>query len=429
MDSILSPPPGSYIALSATVIFLLLLSAFFSGSETAFFSLPRQSVAGMATGGRRSRRVASLLSEPRKLLVSILFGNLLVNIANTSAVTVLAIRLFGERGVGYSALVMTILILIFGEIVPKSLAIRDSPVISIRVAPLMQFFMVVFYPFRLVLGRIADTAARACRRLFGEREERYGARELAVAVEAGHREGLFDEFEKEFLTNLFMFAETTVHGVLTPRVEVFSLDVDTPLQEALIRIRSRGYTRVPLYEGEPENIVGILHAKDLLLHARDERIGLRDLVRPVDFVPETKNIRDLLGDLITSHRHVVIAVDEHGSFEGIVTLEDILEEIFGEIRDRREPPVQEYMMTGEDSIIVEGTMSLEDLGEVFRADLVSKEVETIAGYLIEEIGRIPREGETFNLGDLRFLVISAGRTRIDKMKIERLNGRGSEDGH
>lgn len=421
--------PGHQFALALTVAVLLVFSAFFSGSETALFSLSRSTVAGMGEGSGSRRRVAALLRRPRRLLVTILFGNLLVNVANTSIVTALAIRLYGEAGVGYAMLLMTGLILMFGEISPKSLAIKRAPGIAVAVAPVMQVMMAVFWPIRVVLGWIADYSVEIGRRIFGETREEYGSLELATAVEMGHRDGLFDEFEKEILTNLFLFAETSVHEILTPRVDVFSLDVSTSLQDAVRQVRDRGFTRVPLYAGRPERIVGVLHAKDLLRYARDDRVTLRDLVREVLFVPETKKIRDLLGELIASRQHVVIALDEHGSYEGIVTLEDILEEIFGDIRDRREPRVDEYTMLGRDAIVAAGTMRLEDFNEVFRAALESREVETLGGYITELTGRIPHDGETFESEKLRFLVISADPTRILKLKIERLPRGEDDDGH
>ncbi len=409
------------------VVLLLAFSAFFSGSETALFSLSRSAVAAMKKGGRREGMVASMLEKPRMLLVTILFGNLLVNIANTSVVTVLAIKLFGEKGVGYSMITMTCLILIFGEITPKSLALKHARSLSVAIAPLLRFFMIIFYPIRTVLGWIADFAVEKSRALFGERSEEYGSFELATAVEMGHSSGLFDEFEREVLTNLFLFAETTVKEIFRPRGEVFSLDVETSLQEAVIQVRSRGYSRIPLYEASPDRIVGILLAKEMLRYSRDERIELRDIMREVIFVPESKLIRDLLGELISAGQHVVIVIDEHGSYTGMVTLEDILEEIFGEIRDRREPFVKEYNITSENRIVVEGTMRLEDINSIFGTELDSEEVETAAGYLTEMIGKIPREGETFVLGNLRFLVISADRTRVNKIGIERIPGERKDD--
>jgi putative hemolysin len=392
MQSPQGTAPEVQLPLVIAVIALLVLSAFFSGSETALFSLQRSKVAGMSSGSRRQKQVASLLAAPRKLLVTLLFGNLLVNIANTSVVTVLAIKLFGERGVGYAMIVMTVLILMFGEILPKSVAIKKAVSLSMAIAIPVRSLMYLFYPVTVFLGMIADSSVEICRKLFGETKERYASRELATAVELGYRDGVFDEFEREILTNLFLLAETDVREILTPRVEVFTLDVDTPFQEAVAQVRDRGFTRVPLFEGNTERIAGILHTKDLLRYSRNERITLRELVRPVSFVPETKPVRDLLGELTASRNHVVIVVDEHGSYEGIVTLEDILEEIIGEIRDRREPRVKEYHIIDEDRIIVEGSMHLEDLNEVFGTDLDSKDVETINGLLCDMTGRIPVDG-------------------------------------
>jgi putative hemolysin len=420
---------SEHIPLGITVLVLIFFSAFFSGSETALFSLSRSMIEEMERGGRRQRMIAGMLRRPRMLLVTILFGNLLVNIASTSAVTALSIRLFGQKGIGLAVLVMTFVILLFGEISPKSIALKNATTFAVSSAPLLRFFMILFSPIRIVLGWIADSAVEKSRGLFGERIEEYGAHELATAVELGHREGLFDNFEKEVLTNLFLFTETAVHEILVPRVEVFSLNIDTPLGEAIVQVRSRGFSRVPLYEGKDDNIVGILLAKDLLRYRREERVSLRDIMRSPIFVPETKRIRHLFGDLIAAHQHMVIALDEHGSFAGILTLEDILEEIVGEIRDRREPKVKDFVLIDEDHIIVDGTMELEDLNEVFNTELDSPEAETVAGYLIEELGEIPRDGESFTISDLRFLVISADPTKVNKIKIERSRKPGEDDGN
>ncbi len=415
---------SDHFPLLAFVVVLLFFSAFFSGSETAFFSLSRFSVTELEKGGKRRRAIAAMLREPRMLLVTILFGNLLVNIASTSAVTALAISLFGEKGVVIAMLVMTFLILVFGEISPKSLAMKNAVTFAVMAVPLLRFLMIVLTPARLILNGIAGFAVRRSRHIFGDSSETYGARELATAVELGHHEGLFDRFEKELLTNLFLLSETTVREIMTPRVEVFSLDTDTPLNETIIQVRDRGFSRVPLYEGQSDQIVGMLLAKDLLRYSREERVTLRDIMRSALFAPDSKKIRNLFGELIAARQHMVMVVDEFGSFDGIVTLEDILEEIFGQIRDRREPRVDEYVRSDEKSIIVEGSMHLEDFNEIFETDLESREVETVAGYLVEQIGRIPREGESFGYEGLRFLVISAESTRVNKIKIERITDTG-----
>jgi putative hemolysin len=420
---------GNHIPLILTVIVLLLLSAFFSGSETAFFSLSRFLVVEMEKGDRKRRMISSLLGEPRKLLVTILFGNLLVNIAATSAVTALAIGLFSEGGVGIAVIVMTFLILIFGEISPKSLAMRNAAAFAVNAVPFLRFFYLAFTPVRYVLGKVADGAVDRSRKLFGESRKDYVAQELATAVDIGYKEGIFNTFEKEVLTNLFLLADTTIKEILTPRIEVFSLSVDTPFNEAVVAVRSRGFSRIPLFEEHEDNIVGVLLAKDLLRYSRDERGTIGSIMRKVRYAPESKRIRGLFGELIAAHEHLVIALDEHGSYAGIVTLEDILEELFGEIRDRREPKVENYLMLDEDHMIVEGGMRLEDVNELFDTEMESKDVETIAGYLIEGIGKVPREGESFTIDDLRFLVISADRTRVSKIKLERIAAKEKKDDH
>jgi putative hemolysin len=409
-----------HLPLALAVLGLLIFSAFFSASETAFFSLSRSATIAMGRGTRRERMASRLLVDPRMLLVTILFGNLLVNISATSAVTALAIRLFGEAGVALAVVFMTVVVVLVGEIVPKSLALKNARSAAVAAAPLLELLMIVFTPIRLVLGAIADGTVEASRKLIGEHGESYGARELATAVEMGHREGLFGEFERDVLTNLFLFSETTAREIVTPRHEVFALDVETPLAEAVVKVRSRGHSRVPLYEGSSDNIVGILFAKDLLRVSRDDRVSIRDISHPATFVPEGKRIRDLFGELIAGHRHMVVVVDEHGSYTGLLTREDILEEIFGEIRNPREPRVEEYHRLGENRIVVEGSVSLRDVSEALGTRLESAEVETVAGYLIERLGRIPRDGESFTIEGLRFLVLSAEPVRVNKLKIERI---------
>ena len=413
---------GEYLPMILSLAVLLLFSAFFSASETAYFSISRSAAAEMEKGSGRERMAARILRDPRQLLVTILFGNLLVNIAATSAVTAFAITLYGDRGIGIAAALMTALILLFGEISPKSLAAKKADAFAVFAAPMLKALMIVFTPVRVVLGAIADRTVEGSRKVLGESRTAYGARELAAAVELGHRDGLFGEFEKEVLTNLFLFSETTAREVQTPRHEVFALDVGTPLNEAIARIKERGFSRVPLYEGTADRIVGVLFAKDLLRFSRDDRITLGGLLRRPAFVPESKRIRDLFGELIMSHQHLFVVVDEHGSYTGILTLEDMLEEIFGEIRNRREPRVAGYHRLDADRIVVEGAMDLREAGEILGVAFDSWEVDTIAGYLIERIGRIPREGESFTIDSVRFLVLSAEPVRVNKLKLERLPG-------
>ncbi len=371
--------------------------------------------------------VEAALENPRMLLVTILLGNLLVNIAGTSAVTALGIRLFGRSGVGIAVLVMTFLILIFGEIIPKTVALKNSLKFSLVAVPFLRFVIIIFTPVRIILALIADTAVDQSRKLLGERRKGYQSLELATAVETGYSEGLFDKFETELLSNLFLITETTAHEVQTPRVDVFRLDASASLKDVVGEVREKGFSRVPLYGENPDDIVGVLMAKDLLRHSRNESIPLSEIKRPARFVPDSKPVRDLFSELISAHQHMVIVVDEHGSFSGILTLEDILEEIVGEIRNRREQRVEDYQRIDQNSLIVEGTMKLQDLNRATGSDLRSGEVETVAGYLMEKTGSIPGEGESFEMDFLRFLVVSADRKKINRIRIEILRRDGEEN--
>jgi CBS domain containing-hemolysin-like protein len=419
---------GTYIPLFLLVILLLACSAFFAGSESAYFSLRHTVIQRLRNGARKERRVAELLSRPRTLLVTILLGNLFVNVASTSIVTAIIIKMVGENSVGISTLVMTVVILIVGEVVPKSVALRSPVRLSTAASPVYRVLIYIFGPIQRFLVRIADSSVSLISRLWGEPRAGYGTRELVHAVREGYRKGVFGEFEAEMLTNFFRFAETTVEEVQIPRVDVFSVDVETPVKEAAAIVKQKGFSRVPVYRETSDSIVGILLAKDLLRHYGGDGKSLEGMLREPWFIPENKKIRYLLNNFIESRRHLAMVVDEHGSYSGIVTLEDILEKVFGEIRDRREQDVKMYHILDPGKVVVvDGTFRLEGFEQIMDTSLDIEDVETVAGYLVEKIGRIPGEGEAFNLGDFRYLVISAGRKKVDKIKIERIeNGEGGE---
>jgi CBS domain containing-hemolysin-like protein len=270
--------------------------------------------------------------------------------------------------------------------------------------------------------RLADTSVGWASRIWGEPREGYATRELVAAVKEGYRREVFKDFESEMLINFFLFAETTVEEVQIPRVDVFAIDVETPLKEAEAVVKEKGFSRVPVYRETSDRIVGILLARDLLRYSGSSRKTLDSIINEPWFVPENKRIRYLLNNFIESRRHLAIVVDEHGSYTGIVTLEDILEKIFGEIRDRREQDVKLYhILTPGKVVVVDGTFRLDGLEEIIGAGIDIDDVETVAGYLVEKIGRIPGEGEAFVLDGFRFLVISADRRKVDKIKIEKID--------
>jgi putative hemolysin len=410
--------PSLFLAFLAV---LILFSAFFSSSEAALFSLNRAAVNRLGYGSPAGRRAARLLRRPRRLLITILIGNLVVNVLATSVATSAAIETFGERGVGLSFAVMSIVILVFGEILPKVIAITRAQAFSIFVAYPLGFFHTVFAPLRWPMAWLSDAVLDVFKRRLGTASRHFSKDEILTALEVGRDAGHFGEFEYKLLSNIMDFRETTVKEIMTPSIDVFSLPLDTDVEECLDEVMRSGHSRVPLYGATMDDIVGIVHVKDLArISTEDEDAEVGSVLMRPYYVPESAKISFLFNELAKARSHMAVVIDEHGSFVGIVTMEDILEEIVGEIRDSKEPVTTEYTLLPDGRIVVLGTMEIEDFNEVFETDIADEEHETIAGYVTGATGRIPDPGETIDIGRLRFHIISAQPNRIRKMRVEKI---------
>jgi len=405
------------VALAA----LLCLSAFFSGSEAALFSLSRSRLRSLGEGNAAGRTIARLLEEPRKLLVSILLGNLIVNILATSMATAVMLRILGERGVGYSFVTMSALILLAGEVVPKTIALRWSERVAAAVIFPLRFFHVAVLPLRVPISRFSDAVIDGLRRYLGTAKRSLTREELVTALRISRREGTVGRFEYEVLSNVLEFRHKVVKEIMTPSIDVVSSSVRTGRAELLRQFADSGYSRMPIHDTSTDDIIGVLHVKDLVdpLAASSEA-DLRERLREPFFIQETTPISRLYNELQNRKLHVAMAIDEYTSFAGLVTIEDILEELVGEIRDARDPKTQSYMIVDDDQIVVSGAMEIDEFNEVFDAGLEDTEHETMAGYIIGLTGRIPNEGEIFEDGGFRFQVVSAQPNRIRKVRVERL---------
>lgn len=406
-----------YIVL---LVVLLLLSAFFSGSEAALFSLRRAQLKQLesSTAGKKINRLRSV---PRKLLVSILIGNLFVNIFSTSAVTSISIDKFGERGVGISFALMSILILVVGEIIPKAIALNRPMRFSLLIVYPLSFFHAFFLPLRAPLSFIAETVINILKKQLGVARRYFTHEELITAVRIGRFEGDLGKFEHEVLSNILAFRSKVVREIMTPSVRVFSLPAAMRIEELFDAVIRRGFSRVPIHGESSDEIIGILHIKDLLRGtAPGAGTEVTGLLRPVYHVPETAPVADLFQDLAARKTHLAVVIDEYGSFVGIATMEDILEEIVGEIRDAGEPRTEEYRLISNKKIIVLGSMEIDKFNHVFQTDIQDAEHETVAGYLLGVTGKIPNEGETIEVGNLKFHVISARPNAIKKLRVEKV---------
>ncbi|MFC1627938.1 hemolysin family protein [Gemmatimonadota bacterium] len=406
---------------------LLLLSGFFSSSETALFFLGKGQISEMERSDRgASRRVAFLLSKPRRLLVGILVGNTLVNIAAASLGTVVAIDLLTPVGSGqavgegilWATVIMTILILFVGEIAPKSFALENAT----RLAPLISrpllIFLTFIKPLRVVLMWVNDLLLALLRPSLLEGPD-LSSDELTSAIEEGYDAGILDTFEREVINNLLDMEQRTVGDIMTPRVEIVSMDSATPPGEWKGVFHSSGFSRTPVTAGDLDTVDGILYARDVLAAQAGVSASpdLSILVRPPWFVPESMKAMDLLGEFRDRQVHLALVIDEYGSVSGLVTMEDVLEEIVGDIADPRgeEAP---FRLIEKGIAVVYAGWELDEFSREVGIEMHDRFSETVGGWIVNSLGRIPVSGETLDLGSFRFHVLAASPTRVLWLRVE-----------
>jgi putative hemolysin len=404
----------------ASLILLLVLSSIFSGSETALFSLKSYQVRGLRRRpSRDSIKVATLLKDPYHLLVSILVGNTLVNVAASSIGTDVVGRFFEQGVVGISVVAMTALILMFGEIIPKTIAVNHPVGIALRSAGIIALAVRVLAPARRILESAVALAGRMRVGRPGGKATGYHE-QVADAIAAGHTQGILDRFEGDVLGGIFRIMHLSVQNTMTPRTEVFMLSSDTPLGQAVGLVKSSGYSRIPVFDaGNREEIRGVLYAKDLLQRQYSSDLLTSEIARKPIFVPESKSIADLLRDFVSGAAHFAVVIDEYGSFTGIVTLEDILEEVVGTEADEQRDRYR-YRQVGRSRWEVSGRMEIEYFNALVGASLPAENVETVAGFIIDRMGKIAEVGEHMRFENLRFEILEADSRRITNIRVERI---------
>ncbi len=416
----------SFLFLLLFLAILLGFSAFFSGSETALFSLNRLTVEKLKyTKPERGSIIARLLSKPRRLLVSIVVGNMLVNILSSTLGERLSASLFSSGPFSsvswiFSAVVMTFVILIVGEVSPKVLAINKAEKISLAIAPAISVLEKVVAPLRVVVTFVSDLIISIFQHHPMPGDTPLTKEELETALYLGSREGTLNGEEKEMISEIFKLGDKTVRQLMTPRNEIVSFEVDTPLAEIAVVIKEQEYSRIPIYSGKVENVIGILYPKDLVMaRARgDERLELGDFLRKPYFVPETMKAARLLKEFLERKIHVALVVDEYGGISGLITLDDLVEEIVGEIIERGEVP-PEYTVINTDTVQIKGRLELEFINEEFGLDLAGGKNVTLGGFLCECLGHIPQSGEVYQDGDIQFTVVDRKSRRIGQVLIQR----------
>ena len=396
---------------------LLLLSAFFSGSETALLSLDRLRVKYLVQKKRRGAdRLELLLNHPDRLLGTILVGNNLVNIAASVFATTLLVQLFGERGELLTILILTPLLLIFSEISPKSYAAQSPEKVSFLVLrPILLVMWLISPVVWLVIG-----VSRLLTRMFSGEVERpiISEDEIRSIISVGEEAGVVAKEKRRMLHGVFELAQIQVRDVMIPRTEVVGLEVSSSYEQVLRLAQEAHHSRFPVYEGSLDNVVGIIHSKDILNFVdQPEGFFLRQLARPPYFVPESKRIETLLQSFRRKKVHLAVVVDEYGGVEGIVTLEDIFEEIVGEIQDEYDVEEELIRELSPGRLLIDGSVSLRVLNRRFRLNLAEEHSNTLAGFLLRVLGQIPCEGDECESEGVRFIVRKVVNHRIEGIEV------------
>ncbi|MDB2369071.1 HlyC/CorC family transporter [Octadecabacter sp.] len=426
---------AAFWTTSGAILFLLVLSGFFSGSETALTAASRSKLKSNADKGDKGAEKAFAVTEDRERLIgSVLLGNNLVNILATALATLMFTRAFGENGVPVATAVMTLLVLIFAEVLPKTYAITNPERAASLAARPIGIVVTVFSPVVAAVRLLV----RGVLRIFGVETDPDSnilalREEIAGTLQLGHSEGVVEKEDRDRILGALDLAERTVEEIMLHRKEIEMIDAALPVAEILRMCLDSNHTRLPLYRDEPENIVGVIHAKDLLraLHTmladgriephEMEEFDILEVAMTPYFVPETTTLDDQMRQFLSRRQHFALVVDEYGTLQGLITLEDILEEIVGEITDEfDEDEDHELMMSDDGSCVVDGTMTIRDVNRAADWNLPDDEANTVAGLVIHEAQMIPVVGQVFSFHGFRFEVIAKDENRLSELRISPL---------
>ncbi|WP_421787876.1 HlyC/CorC family transporter [Hyphobacterium sp.] len=407
------------------IVLLLLFSAFFSGSETSLTAVSRARMLQLEKDGKpAARRVNHLTEDRERLIGAILLGNNLVNILASSIAAAVFLRLFGEAGVAYATLVMTMLVLIFAEVLPKTYALSNPDRFAQAVSAPISVFVLIFAPIVAAVQAIV----RGTLRVFGANVEGpvlSSHDELRGHIDLHHQEGGVVKDDRDMLGGVLDLRELTVDDVMVHRKNITMIDADLPVSDIISSALNSPHTRLPLFKGDSENIIGVLHARDLaraLLKSGGDAgaIDLQKVMREPWFVPETTELQDQLNAFREKREHFALAVDEYGALMGLVTLEDILEEIVGEIEDEHDIVVEGVRMEEDGVWLIDGHTPIRDVNRALDWDLPDEEAVTMAGLVIHESQTIPETGQVFSFHGVRFEILERRRNQIALMRVTEL---------
>ena len=405
---------------SSLLVILLIGSGFFSASETALMSLSKIRIRHMQEEGvKGAKLVSSLTEDPNKLLSSILIGNNVVNIAATSISTSLFLELLGANGVAVATAVMTVLVLIFVETTPKTIAANSSEKVAVAVSKPIQLIIFILKPvvwvFNIVTGVIF--------KLFGvdnkTNQPYITEEELKTMVNVGHEEGVLEIEEREIINNVFEFGDMQAKEAMIQRLDIIGIDVNESYENIIKTFRNEQFSRIPVYNESMDDIIGILNIKDIIFLSEEEisNFDIKKYLREPFFTYEFKKISQLLEEMKVSKSQMAIVLDEYGATSGLVTIEDLIEVIVGDIEDEYDDEVEEIQVIKEDEYIVEGSTKISDVNELIGINLESEEFDSIGGYIIGHLKRFPEQNEVIEVDSIKVCIESLDKNRIKKIRI------------
>lgn len=388
---------GDAIQLVVLLI-LVLLSAFFSSGETAMTTVNKIRIQNLADdGNKRAKTLLKIIEDPGKLLSTILIGNNIVNISASSLATTWTTKVFGNAFIGLSTGILTLIILLFGEITPKTMATIHAEKISLLYAPIIYFLMRILTPVIFLVDLLSDGVLTLLHIDPNKQQNTMTEQELRTIVDVSHESGVIEEEEKQMIYNVFDFGDSQAKDVMVPRIDMSFIDADATYEELLEVFRKDGYTRYPVYENTTDTIIGIINMKDILLRDTSSDFSIRKILRKPYFTYEHKNTADLLREMKEYAMNLVIVLDEYGATAGMITLEDLLEEIVGEIRDEYDADEKEDYteIIPKREYTAQGSAKINDLNDSIGLHMESDDYESIGGYLIEHLDHLPVLGEYF----------------------------------
>lgn len=417
--------PSDVIQLLAIII-LVILSAFFSSAETALVTVNRIRMRGLAEeGDKRAATVLRLVKDQGKLLSAILIGNNIVNLSASSLATILVTRVLGRMGLesigpGVATGVLTLIILLFGEVSPKTMATVHSEKMSLIYAKPMYYYMQLMTPLIFIINTLSSGFIRLLGTDPNQRNNSITEEELKVMVDVSEEEGIIENDERKMIRNVVDFGDAQAKDIMIPRIDTTFINADSSYQEVIHIFRQDRYTRMPVYEDNTDNIIGHINMKDLLLYDPAKPFHVKDFLRDAYFTYEFKKVSELFHDMKGSAVNMAIVLDEYGSTSGIITLEDLLEEIVGEIQDEYDEEEKDSVQKiSETEYLVEGSMKLNDLNDLLELtpELSSEDYDSIGGYVIGLLDRLPKVGETVEENGYTFIVETVDKNRIEQIRM------------